>query len=463
MPNFGKFARRFVACLIIVSGWSANVTAWAAEPYVRIVTWNIREMFDVQEVKSRASHLRRFSESVRPDVLMLQEVTSQEVAEAVRDAMGLGSATVLCTDFEQPDTNKHDSFEIALISRFPLDSAVEYDTTPDGAGKGMEEKKLESPLPLSVSPSEIHRGYLKARIPDLNMVVFVVHLKSSRGAVGETDIVNAEMREFVAGSVVTEIKQNATTPAPVFLVAGDFNTGHSDKKKLGKDLKVDSLTFDGRDLYDDTHAILGEGLLGNPKMVNVALSLTKGTFARGFTDTGPIDNIFVSSESSKRFTPITRGREPYNSDHFPIWTDLRGVAPALAQADVPASKPKKSDNVIPDDPAEWSQFPKIEPEQGPDYYEKVVRVELTIRSGKIFDKGFALLNSETDFRSKKNLTILLQEEIVEELQKEAGGDLVSWIKNKKVRMVGTMKEYKKRPELELAKRAHLQILSEKSN
>ena len=98
---------------------------------IRLISWNARELFSIDEVQLRAVDLRHFAEALRPDVLLLQKVTSQAVAEAVRDVMGLSGYEVVCSDFTQNDHNGHSSFEVAILSRFPLDDVVEFDRSLD--------------------------------------------------------------------------------------------------------------------------------------------------------------------------------------------------------------------------------------------------------------------------------------------------------------------------------------------
>lgn len=73
----------------------------------RIVLWNAKEMFSVAAVNGpRASDLQDFAAEFDDiDVLILDEVTSLAVVEAVRDKLGLSGFHAICSDFSQNDTN----------------------------------------------------------------------------------------------------------------------------------------------------------------------------------------------------------------------------------------------------------------------------------------------------------------------------------------------------------------------
>lgn len=108
-------------------------------------------------------------------------------------------------------------------------------------------------------------------------------------------------------------------PGYAYLVAGDFNVGHSDKEKNGKSLKKDCYKDCGRkDRYDETHALLRSGLVHGLKMNNLAKGIPDATYP-GFPGS-PIDNIYVYGDLAERFEPAKKASKAYGSDHLPVWT-----------------------------------------------------------------------------------------------------------------------------------------------
>jgi endonuclease/exonuclease/phosphatase family metal-dependent hydrolase len=304
---------------------------------LRIVTWNARELFNVEMVEGRRSDLQAFAQEATPDILFLQEVTSIEVVNAIRDEMGLNGFFTVSSDFAQDDHREFESLEVGIISRFPLDQVIEFDPSPDNRGDD-EPDEASLPMPLlrlGVEPVPTDRGFLWARIDQIRTTVAVVHLKSSRGKIGLADEHNAEEREFVTAAVAAGVNEDRQLlPGYTFMVAGDFNVGCADEGKLGIDLSADCLRKDcsGADRYDETHALLSEGLIGGLRMRNLTLAIAEATFVGGFQQSGPIDNIYVEGALRDRFADAVKAHSSHGSDHFAVWSDL-----GLAAADLSAS------------------------------------------------------------------------------------------------------------------------------
>lgn len=308
--------------------------ATAAEPAapgeVRLVTWNVRELFTTGDVAERAQDFQRFAAEVRPDVLVVQEVTSLKVVTALRDAMGLAGYHVACSDFEPSDIPDHAAFEVGIISRFPLTQVLEYDPSPDFApGRGAaDELPLAPAYKLGVKQAyRDTRGFLWARIEALGWTVVAVHLKSSRGVDGTEDLENAARREFVAAQVALGVLEDQRLwPAATAIVAGDFNVGHADAGKNGRSLLADAATSaEGADLYDDTHALFRDGLVGGLRMTNLVGHVRTPTYP-SFPST-PIDNIYVAGPAAEWFAPATVSTDTYGSDHCPVWAVRRPGGP----------------------------------------------------------------------------------------------------------------------------------------
>jgi endonuclease/exonuclease/phosphatase family metal-dependent hydrolase len=191
---------------------------------------------------------------------------------------------------------------------------VEFDPTPDN--EPVEGDPEERPLPvLPDLPAENPaRGYLWVEIPALDITLSVVHLKSSRGARGRRDADNASKREYVAGAVTANIAE-AMRQMPrsyAHLVLGDLNVGHTDDSKNGRDLGDDCYSdCADRDGYDDTHALLRDGLISGVRMRNLATGQRR-----------LIDAIYVTETAAGRFSPAETTGTGYGSDHAPLFTDL---------------------------------------------------------------------------------------------------------------------------------------------
>ncbi len=289
---------------------------------IRIVTWNVREVFNVDSVTIRARDFARFSRTIKPDILCLQEITSQKVAEAIRDAMHLNDYYVICSDFAQRDNQRYNSFEVAVISKFPFSRVLEFDPLPDNVEKiDPPEKKLEPSWELGIPMIHTYRGFLWVKLDDPRLTLVVTHLKSSRGYTGKRDENNAKQREFVTAAIARSVLQDQFMfPDYTNVVCGDFNVGHSDSLKNGVDLAHDAFSAAEGDLYDDTHALLGGGLVHGLRMHNAALGITESTFPR-YPGT-PIDNIYVDGNLYEYFSQAsTTVEKTFGSDHKPVWVD----------------------------------------------------------------------------------------------------------------------------------------------
>jgi endonuclease/exonuclease/phosphatase family metal-dependent hydrolase len=304
-----------------------------ADETIRICSWNAHNMNGPQEVKRRSKDIREFIAAVKADVILLQEVTGLAAVEALRDEAGWKNGAAACSDFTQPDDEGPSSFEVGIISRFPLDNVLEYDVTLDGnrIRKGApEETRLISAAPWKPRDPEGIRGYLYAEVRGKNIGLITVHLKSSRGRSGRPDDFNAKLREFVAASAAETIaKRVSQKPAFSFLVGGDFNVGATDKNKLGHDLYEDSFEprTSGKDGYDDTYAYFENGLKegGGIRMTNLTKNVGETFDSRNFPGTGPIDNLLGlhgRKAANHSFGKGAKGAKTFGSDHFPVYVDL---------------------------------------------------------------------------------------------------------------------------------------------
>jgi endonuclease/exonuclease/phosphatase family metal-dependent hydrolase len=367
---------------------------------------------------------------------MIQEITSQAVAEAVRDAMGLKGFHVACSDFTPGDKPDFSDFEVAVISRWPLSQVIEYDPSPDASPdkETPQELELEPQLKLGIRrPNEDIRGFLWARVDAVQMTVAVVHLKSSRGTAGPEDYENARKREFVAATVAVGVLDDREFwPEYSCIVGGDFNVGHSDKAKNGRKLFQDASSGTSADGYDDTHALFAEGIVGGLKMKNLVGYTMEPTFP-SFPGS-PIDNLYVASKRAASFKPAVISQNTFGSDHRPVWTsvDLKVTPDAklpivAAGHDTPAKpKPTNFDGVI-------------TAEQAPEHVNQHCVVEFTVRGGTMLDgKGLSFLNSKAEFRDADNFTAVIHSSALKAFAQRGMTDPSQSLRNKTVRVTGVI-------------------------
>jgi len=317
-----RIHRLITSVLLALIGLHAQVITAAEQ--LTLATWNAG-MFD-RPVS--ALDLSGYAAEVHPDILVLNEVLRIEDVQAIRNGLGREDDFIAITSFENGVSN----LEVAIISRFPLTDVVEFDPFPEPGQTVPEQRKLEHLNLAGVPDVNTDRGFLVARIPSLNMFVIAAHLKSSRGASGNSDKSNAEKRELVAAAIADHVnKLMEDFPLATVAVMGDFNVGVSDAKKNGTDLLEDD-TMGSGDKYDETHALLMGGLVDGLRMKSLAKDLD-GTFVGSddvadFPGTGAIDVIYVVGPGAEAFAPAKRASTRFGSDHRSVFTTSAAALPS---------------------------------------------------------------------------------------------------------------------------------------
>jgi DNA/RNA endonuclease YhcR with UshA esterase domain len=88
-----------------------------------------------------------------------------------------------------------------------------------------------------------------------------------------------------------------------------------------------------------------------------------------------------------------------------------------------------------------------------------VTVEFEVKAtGQTQDRKRIFLNSETNFRSAKNFTIVLEGETLEKLRKSDVKDPRTYYRGKTIRVTGTVILYQNRPEIKLADVADIVVV-----
>lgn len=295
---------------------------------VVVAQWNSGPLFGVADVAARDDDLRAMAADVNPDVLLLDEVTSLAVAEAVAEALGMptGPDHVVISDFNPNDEEQFRSLEVAILSRLPLANAVEFDRFPDDLTRPghPSERRLKRPAVDGVEYVGVSRGFLAADVPALGLTVLNTHLKSSRGDAGPADFENAQKRELVAAAMAEHVADLlAADPTRTVLVGGDLNVGETDANKNGSDPADDE-----SDGYDDTHALLAGGLVKGLTLRSLTKEAgntyddTPGDGEFPYPGVGAIDVLYAGGAGADRFEPATLGADTFGSDHYPVRTVL---------------------------------------------------------------------------------------------------------------------------------------------
>ncbi|MGD8275763.1 MAG: endonuclease/exonuclease/phosphatase family protein, partial [Thiohalocapsa sp.] len=280
---------------------------------------------------------RLTKESVGPvDVLVLEEVISEEQVEAVADAMGLDHYAI--SDFSPPPEITgawFASLEVAVISRLPIEGAAEWDTTgrepfgdtfgPRLSTEGIEPELLV--LDVEFGETRPSRGFLRVDLEG-GWSVYAVHWKSSRGeSCNAADLDNARQREDQAAGLLLDATRVLQDGRNV-IVAGDYNIQAPGRVlRVGTDVGEDCVPMgscegvcgpEGKDGYDDSiHRLLTVN--SSARLLSEALDET--FVARSFPG-GAIDHILVAGTMAEAFdaatTPSFSGELYFGSDHRPV-------------------------------------------------------------------------------------------------------------------------------------------------
>jgi DNA/RNA endonuclease YhcR with UshA esterase domain len=104
----------------------------------------------------------------------------------------------------------------------------------------------------------------------------------------------------------------------------------------------------------------------------------------------------------------------------------------------------------------------LPPAEAAKHVDEKVTLEMEVKSvGMSKTGGVAFLNSAEDFRDKGNFTVFLGKDAVEKLKKANGDDLAAHFKGKTVRVTGTVKLYREKPEIVVDDPDQLQVVEKK--
>ena len=295
-----------------------------ADEAMVIATWNVglldRSVSDL--------NLDGFATEIDADILVFNEIKTIADIQGIQAVLDREEDFTAISSFETGSGN----LEVGLISRFPITEVVEFDRSPETNQVSPQQRRLERVNLPGIADVGVGRGFLVAHIPSQNVVVIVTHLKSSRGQTGSGDRANAQKRELVAAAIADHVNELIEAfPLATIFVMGDFNVGVTDANKNGTDLSSDATSGDG-DKYDETHALLKDGLVDELRMIPLAQGLD-GTFVGDdnepdFPGSGAIDVIYVIGSNASRFQAATRATDRFGSDHLAVFTSTAASTPA---------------------------------------------------------------------------------------------------------------------------------------
>jgi exonuclease III len=322
---------RAIGCLVLAI-YLLHCRAALAEEY-HVATWNIAGA--ERDATAVAESIRDMAGDVgQIDILIIEEVISQEQVSAAAEALGFDHWVI--SDFAPPPNITNTPFaslEVAVISRFPIERAGEWDTTGQGPNGDNFPPRTSSALTLSEEleitiglNSQPSRGFLRADIEN-GPSVYAVHWKSSRGeSCNSDDIGFAVQREDQARGLVEDAEKQLLKGRSL-IIGGDFNI-----QAPGKALRVGTTALEdclptgscagvcgpgGKDGYDDSLAILTS--LSGARILSEDLEATFIDFA---TSSGAIDHLIVAGNGASAFeaatAPVVTSNVYFGSDHRPV-------------------------------------------------------------------------------------------------------------------------------------------------
>ncbi len=341
----------------------------------KIVVWNAQASLE-EKTQERLDDFKAFAEFTDPDVIVLIEMSGENSVEYFVNQLDWTEAHYATSNLAKLSTIVFFALEMAVISKIPIESVVEYDTSVDGfhpartkSGKTMdvvsEEKLVSDGIPhFGQTLSGTDRGTIRVDLEN-GLSIFPVHLKSNRVGACSTPrealktierngfdlspslksqlenafdsgfseataehISNAQKRERVI-SAIARVAQDAIANGRHPVIAGDFNTSYEEGKKgnLPSDCTLTDFSCkkapfpakacsDG-DGFDDTFAILEKGYASSASWNVLSKALPRTYEDEAFADAA-IDHIVVPVSSEPKFSDAQRIDELFGSDHYPI-------------------------------------------------------------------------------------------------------------------------------------------------
>jgi len=319
---------------------------------LRIVDWNI-ENATVNKIAGQRSDIRRLSHDLNPDILVLEEVSGgKDAARAISEALGWSKPYIAVSDFFKSNLKKpYHSQELAVISKVPITSAIEFDARPDnntvpvmlpgGSTKSVTEVPLTADGISGFGGGiwKFAKGTIRVDLAG-GLSLFPVHLKSDRITAATPDAItrqrlkNAKTRE-VNIAAIDRVATKAVDAGRIAIILGDFNTTF-EPGKFGTEVADCKLRnfpktpapFPAKAClgpgYDDTLGILQAGLVGRQRWSFLTRKSGRTWFGEGNRfGNFAIDHVAVPVQKADLFKLVKTGADRYGSDHKPVVFEVR--------------------------------------------------------------------------------------------------------------------------------------------
>lgn len=116
----------------------------------------------------------------------------------------------------------------------------------------------------------------------------------------------------------------------------------------------------------------------------------------------------------------------------------------------------------------WAIFahgeePTITADKAREYDGKMVAITMKVKNAKnLMDKKLVYLDSEEDYKSEKNIAIVLPKETLEELKKQNIEDAAEYYKGKTIKVTGRIRVKDKATRLYVNDASQISVVEEKS-
>lgn len=332
------------------TGSSATITGRA-----HVTLWNADFVGREVPLAVLPENVNRFSDDLSPDVLVVYGVPDFDALKRLRDRLGLYGFTAVMSNFTCG--GKAGDFkwpiEIAILSRFPIEEATEFDPAPETLANCPESGPLtegpvranrvamEIPAELRARWPEVATargpmprpgpGFLTARIAEKRVDIAAVKVPTAEGYASAGPVALAEMRRAIAAAAGAWLwKEKDVHEDYSFLVMGDF--GAEPIKVASTGLKGWAAGATPVDSVDAllTHGEIGlgskdrPGLAGGLQMVALTEALVVGSVGGG--QASHSDRIYLWSRNLTSFGPATRAANTYGSGSYPISVQSSGAS-----------------------------------------------------------------------------------------------------------------------------------------
>lgn len=325
-------------------------SAGAAGNLTTAALWDADLMPAGDRLAVREAMSGNFAKTVSPELLVVYDVPRFDQLLKLRDALGLYGYTAVMSNFfcGKAPVGAQWPFEIAVLSRYPISEAVQYEAPGKAAEACSEGAPLTSGPAIAkrASLNSITRsewpaaadgrhlagpGLLGVRIDSVNTSVIAIRVPAASEYQGADPAALARMRGALATAahqwMVIEHKND---PDHNVLAMGDFGFGPGGHAVRSADAGA-MAAVDGGDSVDR----LMLNAVSDPSGRHAgAASLTHHLFAEGLSP-GVFphsDRVYALQSGPMTFGPASRTAESYGSRAFPLIVRNSGATCALEPA-----------------------------------------------------------------------------------------------------------------------------------